>query len=121
MNSKLLLAKVHVTLLVSIAGFFLLGGFGNLFPPASIQADYLRWGYPDWFHFVTGSLEIVAAVLTIVPRSRQAGLALAITVMLAALATVLWNGDFWHAIAPVIALAVLGLSALLGQMRREVE
>ncbi len=26
-----------------------------------IAQEYLRWGYPPWFHFVTGSLELTTA------------------------------------------------------------
>jgi hypothetical protein len=28
-----------------------------------VGPEYQRWGYPDWFHFMTGGLELVVALL----------------------------------------------------------
>ena len=48
---------------LALAAFFVVGSLGNIFAPPSIYEEYLRWGYPGWFHFVTGSLELTTAVL----------------------------------------------------------
>jgi len=37
----------------------------NLLAPGSTAAEYKRWGYPDWFHFVTGALELERAAKNI--------------------------------------------------------
>ncbi len=47
----------------ALAAFFVVGSLSNIFAPGSIYEEYLRWGYPHWFHFVTGSLELTTAVL----------------------------------------------------------
>jgi hypothetical protein len=39
------------------------GSLSNIFAPPSIYEEYPRWGYPRWFHFVTGSLELTTVVL----------------------------------------------------------
>lgn len=53
----------------ALAAFFVFGGFGNIFASQTILADYVRWGYPHWFHYVTGLLELsVTAVLILWPR-----------------------------------------------------
>ncbi len=67
------------------AAFFVVGSLSNIFAPGSIYQEYLRWGYPPWFHFVTGSLELTAAVLLAQARTRLWGSALGCTVMLAVL------------------------------------
>jgi hypothetical protein len=63
--------------------------------------SFLR-GYPHWFHFVTGSLELATAVLLAKARTRLWGSALGCTVMLAALATVALHGEYGHGVPPLI-------------------
>jgi DoxX-like family len=76
---------------LALAAFFVVGSLSNIFAPGSIYEEYLRWGYPHWFHFVTGSLELTTAVLLTQARTRLWGSALGGAVMLAALATVIRN------------------------------
>lgn len=95
----------------TLAAFFLFGAIGNIFVSESITEDYLRWGYPDWFHFVTGGLELTTAVLLAVAATRLWGAALGCVAMFAAAATVIVHGEYAHAIPPVVVLA---LSAVVG-------
>lgn len=88
----------------ALAAFFIAGGIGNIFVSAEIAQDYRRWGYPDWFHYVTGALELCTAILLIVARLRLGGVLLGGLVMLAAAGTVLLHGEYAHAIAPIIVL-----------------
>src|SRR3984885_10750929 len=85
----------HQVLALALAAFFV-GSLSNIFAPGSIYEEYLRWGYPPWFHFVTGSLELTTAVLLVLARTRLWGAALGCTVMLAALATVTLHGEYGH-------------------------
>ncbi len=89
-----------------LAVFFLIGALGNIFVSEEIAADYARWGYPIWFHYVTGSLELVTALLLAVASLRFWGALLGVAVMLAACATVVLHGEHAHAIAPLGILAV---------------
>jgi hypothetical protein len=95
----------------ALAAFFVVGSFSNIFAPGSIYEEYLRWGYPSWFHFVTGSLELTTAVLLAQIRTRLWGAALGCTVMLAALATVTLHGEYGHGVAPLV---VATLSIVVG-------
>src|ERR1700684_1687787 len=79
---------------LALATFFVVGSLINIFAPGSTYEEYLRWGYPHWFHFVTGSLELTTAVLLAQARTRPWGSALGCTVMLAALATVTLHGEY---------------------------
>jgi hypothetical protein len=92
---------------LALAAFFVVGSLSNIFAPASIYEEYLRWGYPNWFHFVTGSLELTTAVLLAQARTRLWGC----TVMLAALATVTLHGEYGHGVPPLI---VATLSIVVG-------
>lgn len=95
----------------ALAAFFVAGSLGNLLAPRSIYEEYLKWGYPHWFHLVTGSLELATAVLLARAPSRLWGAVLGCTVMCAALGTVVSHGEYEHAVAPLIAA---GLSILVG-------
>jgi hypothetical protein len=86
----------------ALAAFFVLGSLTNILAPGSIYEEYLKWGYPRWFHFVTGSLELTAAFLLLRASSRLFGSALGSSVMLAALATVIIHGEYAHAVPPLI-------------------
>src|ERR1700730_18716539 len=89
---------------LALAAFFVVGSLSNIFAPGSIYEEYLRWGYPHWFHFVTGSLELTTAVLLAQARTRLWGSALGCTVLLAALASVpLPRGDGHRSAAPGVA------------------
>lgn len=94
-----------------LAAFFVAGGVGNLIAPGPIAAEYARWGYPVWFHLLTGGLELAAAALIVRHSTRWAGLATGALVMLGAVATVLVHHEFMHALAPAIVLALIGFAA----------
>lgn len=98
-----------------LAAFFLIGSIGNLLAPEQLLADYARWGYPRWFHYVTGSLELVAAILLASRSLRFPGAVLGAAIMLAASATVLFHGEHAHAMAPLVVLA---FSAAIGWFDR---
>lgn len=104
-----------------LAAFFLVGGTMNLFPPEAVRRDYARWGYPDGFHYVTGGLELLAAALLALPRSRGFGRAIATMVMLAALTTLLVFAEYGHAAGPAIVLAALLTSQYLDGKAREAQ
>ncbi|PBQ13278.1 DoxX family protein [Pseudomonas syringae] len=89
-----------------LAAFFLIGAIGNIFVPPEIAADYARWGYPSWFHYVTGSFELSAAILIAIKSMRFWGAVLGSAVMVGAAGTVLLHGEFTHAVAPLVVLAI---------------
>ncbi|MEO6918709.1 MAG: DoxX family protein [Collimonas sp.] len=93
---------------LALAAFFVVGSLSNIFAPPSIYEEYLQWGYPSWFHFVTGTLELTTAVLLARTPTRIWGSALGCTVMLAALTTVTLHGEYGHGVAPLVA-AILSI------------
>jgi hypothetical protein len=97
----------------ALATFFVVGSLSNIFAPRFIYEEYLAWGYPHWFHFVTGSLELTAALLLFRAPTRLLGSALGCNVMLAALLTVIIHGQYGHAVPPLV---VATLSLVVGWM-----
>lgn len=95
-----------------LAVFFVVGGLANIVGPQAILDDYERWGFPGWFHHVTGGLELLTALFLARNKTRWMGAALGALVMAAAATTLLLHGEYGHALLPLGLLAVL---ALLGR------
>lgn len=93
--------------------FFIIGAAGNIMAPKTIAEEYARWGYPHWFHFVTGGLELTSALLMARSASRIVGSLLGVCIMASAVVTVIFHGEYSHAIAPAIVLGLLMLSVYL--------
>ena len=90
-----------------LAAFFVVGGLTNIIALGTIYEEYLRWGYPPWFHFVTGSLELTTAALLARAPSRLLGVALGSAIMFAALGTVISHGEYRHAASPLVVVGLL--------------
>jgi len=100
---------------LAVAAFFVFGGIGNLIQPGSVSGNYLRWGYPGWFHLVTSAMELTTAALLASAGTRRLGAALGCLVMTAAAATVTTHGEYGEALLPA---AILFLTAGVGLMAR---
>jgi hypothetical protein len=92
-----------------VAGFFGAGLF-NAIGTRGTQSDFARWGYPRWWSFVTGGLEIMSAVLIALPVSRIVGLTLGAGIIGAAVLTVLRHRDFWHLVPLSVFVALIALA-----------
>jgi len=101
----------NLILVWALAAFFTFAAVINILAPGPIAGEYQRWGYPDWFHFVTGALEMATAVLLALTATRLSGAALGGTVMLAAVATVIVHREYKRAVPPVTVLILLGVVA----------
>lgn len=102
----------------ALAVFFVVGSLSNIVAPGSIYEEYLKWGYPPWFHFFTGTMELTASILLFRKQTRLSGALLGGTVMFAALATVVIRGEYAHAVAPFV---VATLSLVVGWISRSRE
>jgi hypothetical protein len=89
-----------------LATFFVVGSLINIVAPGSIYEEYLKWGYPPWFHFFTGTMELTAAILLVRKPTRLTGALLGGSVMFAALATVVIRGEYAHAVPPLVAVTL---------------
>jgi hypothetical protein len=99
----------NLILVWALVAFFVLGGVINLVAPGAMAAEYRRWGYPNWFHFVTGALELATAILLAIAATRLLGAGLGGAVMLAAAATVVFHREYIRAAPPVIVLILLAV------------
>lgn len=104
-----------IYLIYLLACFFIFGAIGNILAPANIAADYHRWGYPDWFHYLTGLLELTTGTLLFSRSWRFYGAILGILIMSGACITVLLHQEYTHAIAPLVILILCILTAKLSK------
>lgn len=106
MSRRQMVLSPRVLLNGLLVAFFLVGGLGNVFATDQILADYLRWGYPAWFHYLTGALELFTAALLIAARTRTAGVLLGSAVLIASAGTLVIHGEYLHAIPSMVLLTI---------------
>lgn len=102
-------------LTVLLAFAFLGAGGSKLAGVAPNPETFVQWGFPLWFMYVTGAIEVVAALLLLVPRTATLGAGLYVGTMVGAVLTHLKEGDTAHVGAPLVLLA---LAVVVGVARR---
>ena len=102
-------------LTVALAGFFLLAG-GVKLQGAPAQVDnFAHWGYPEWFLYVIGVVEVVGGIGLLAPRlAAYAALLLGGTMLGASLTHLVHN----EMKAFPIPLVIVGLLAVVAYARR---
>ncbi len=104
MKSKLIASWV-IAVVLALAFF----GFGmlKLTSQPMMVANFAGWGFPSWFLYVTGSIEVISAVLLLIPRTALVGAALLVCTMIGALVTHLTHGQAAMIGAPGVLLVLL--------------
>jgi len=102
------------TLQVLVALVLLAAGSGKLVGSAAMVALFDAIGIGQWFRYVTGSLEVLGALLLIVPGTSAFGAALLACVLAGAVVTHL---TVLHT-APTAPLLLFALTALIAFGRR---
>lgn len=96
-----------------LAVVFLIAGTTKLAGAQMHVETFEKLGVGQWFRYFTGSVEVIAAILIIVPRTVVVGAALLAVTMIAAIDTHV----FLIGGSPVPALVLLALSALVAWYR----
>lgn len=100
-----------------LVAFFLFAGLLNTFAPAPLREDYLRWGYPSWFHCATGAVEILSASLQVRRATSKAGVVPGMLVMGVAVITLLMYHEWLHAAFPLLIFVALA-ATFMPEMQR---
>ena len=72
---------------VAVAAFFVMMAVKNLAGDEAMAADFRRWGYPDAFRQAVAGLQIVGAVLLLIPPVAFLGAVLLAGVLVGAVVT----------------------------------
>ena len=75
---------------------------------------FAAMGYPAWFMYLTGVIEVVGGILLLIPRTAALGVLLLGATMVGAVVSLLKMGDVAHAPIPLVFLLVI---ALIGWLR----
>ena len=100
---------------IGAAGMFLMVGFLKLSGDPQMVALFQAIGLGQWFRYVTGSLEVLGAVLLLIPRLSGLGAMLLVGVTLGAVTTHLFviGGN------PLSAIILLIVTGIIAWGRRE--
>ena len=98
---------------LAAAAFLAAGGSKLAAAPAMVEV-FAKLGAGQWFHYVTGALEVIGAVALLLPRAAFYGAALLATVMVGAIVTHLavLGGS------PIPALVLLVIVGTVAWLRR---
>jgi putative oxidoreductase len=100
---------------IGAAGMFLMVGFFKLSGDPRMVALFDAIGLGQWFRYVTGSLEVLGAVLVLIPRLSGLGALLLMGVMLGAVPTHL----FVVGGSPLPAITLLIVTGVVAWGRRK--
>jgi len=110
-------SRIITVLCWLLAVSFVLGG-GAKFLPVGIgdwppySERFVDWGYPSWFRFLVGGIELVAAVLLVMPRFRLVAAGLLLPVLYGAVVTHIINSDpVGDSIAAPVVLVLVAIIA----------
>lgn len=96
---------------------FLYTGIRKLIGGMDIDAEFQRYGYPEWFRYVVGISETAGAAMLASRPVRVAGATVLAIIMLGALITLLNIGAPYYKF--LLPATVLGLLAWLGVLESE--
>ncbi len=80
------------SLAILLAGLFLMAGVTKFVSPGW-TVRFGAWGYPSWAVAVVGTIEVVGAILLVVPRVRVPAALLLVAVMMGAGVTHVIHGE----------------------------
>jgi len=94
-------------LTVVLATFFLLAGSIKLDPSPEAVVRFVRWGYPEWFLYLVGAMEMGGAIALLIPRVAGVGALLLGVIMVGATLTHLLHDEMAAVPVPLVLLALL--------------
>jgi hypothetical protein len=95
------------------AAAFLLGALINASGRKAVREEFVRYGFPSWWCWITATLEFLTAVLLVLRSTFAMGLALGACIMVAAILAMIRTRDFRHMPAPSLFLLLLIIAALV--------
>ena len=98
---------LHLVLRILLSLAFLAAGLPKFLPQSGWRERFAGWGYPGWFVFVIGALEVAGVIGLWIPRISRAAMALLAVIMVGALLTNLTHPPMGQALRPIIFLLLI--------------
>ena len=102
-----------------LAALYLMAGGSKLAGAEMHIEGFARWAYPQWFRLLVGTVEVMAAVLLLIPRVAFVGASLIVVLMAGATYTHLFRATGEEGSAAV-TIVLLALAAIVAYARRPV-
>jgi len=100
-----------------LAFVFFLQGAAKFSDSSGWAVAFRHWGYPDWFRFTVGFVELLAGALLVLRRTAPVGALLVILLMIGGIGTHIVAGDprkFTSELGPIVVATIV-----LATRRRE--
>jgi putative oxidoreductase len=107
---------MNIVLCVLLGIFFIAAGGAKLMGSESQVEHFAQWGYPFWFLYLTGMIEVGGGLCLFIPKTQWYGMVVLSITMVGAALTHLRAGEMG---AVPVPLVLLGLLLLLAWMIRE--
>lgn len=91
---------------------FLVGAMVNMSGHSKVRAGFVQLGFPFWWCWITGALELLTAVLLVTAGSRYIGVALGTCIMLAAITAIVRIRNYRELPPPMLFLLLLMLAGV---------
>ncbi len=98
---------------LAAAAAFLFGSVVNATARKPIREEFVRYGFPWWWCWITALLEFMTAVLLVLRPTFTAGVALGVCIMVAAIAAVVRARELRHIPPPAAFLLLLLIAAFV--------
>ncbi len=108
------IAVTVLSVLLGVGFIFMFGG-PKLIPGSNAGTieNFANWGYPAWFVYVTGTIEVIGSLMLLMPKTRFYGAALLVATMVGAVFTHIGAGQFDMLAFPAILLILSAIVAFL--------
>jgi uncharacterized membrane protein YphA (DoxX/SURF4 family) len=98
---------IKTFLWIILGVIFLLFGGSKIINPDQHVENFAHWGYPLWFMYLTGGIEVVAGIALWIPLVRLYGVLLLSITMIGASITHLRAGEMGAVPIPIVLLFLL--------------
>jgi uncharacterized membrane protein YphA (DoxX/SURF4 family) len=98
---------MKMSLWVILAILFLVAGGSKLLNPEAHAENFTNWGYPIWFLYMTGIIEVGGAIGLLIPAARLSAILVLSATMVGAAVTHLRAGEMGAVPVPLVFLVLL--------------
>ena len=112
MSNLISLSIGNIATLLAAAAY-LVGGVVNASAARPIRQEFVRYGFPSWWCWVTAALEIMTALLLVLRPTFMIGVVLGASIMIAAIFAIVRARDFRHIPPPAVFLLLLSTAAFV--------
>ena len=102
---------IKIVLWVVLGGMFIIAGGAKLMGNHSQVEHFAQWGYPLWFLYLTGMIEVGGGICLFIPKAQFYGILVLSMTMVGAALTHLRAGEMEAFPVPVVLLCLLAMLA----------